>query len=199
MRLLPACLAASLLLALALASPALAGGPPGSVEPNDETVPQTHTVRYGKEVVLADLVWLGAMTVVARSDSEGGAASLIGLGYFATGPLIHLRNGNGRGAAKSLVARTVLPAAGMLVGGLLAMDAEDNNQSYEDDELIDDDGFAVLAGAVVGGFVGMVTAVVLDWTTFSKKTVEGRPASWAAAPNVNVNRHGATVGVSGSF
>ena len=59
--------------------------------------------------------------------------------------------------------------------------------------------WAVLGGMMLGFTAGVVTAVVLDWTVFSKKTVEVRPARWAVTPNVSVTKHGVVAGVGGSF
>lgn len=198
MRLLPSVVAASLL--LSLATPALAGGPPGSIEPNVELVPATptHVERYGKQIVVADLLWLGATSLVMSADTggDGNLGSVLLLGYYATGPLVHLKHGNRSGAAKSLAARALLPIGGMLAGGVLAANASDDDPN---DDTFDDGDMAFLGGMVLGAMVGTVTAVVLDWTVFSKKTVEGRPASWAIAPNVSVTPKGATVGLGGHF
>lgn len=196
MRLMPSVLAASLL--ISLTAPAWAGGPPGTVGPEmPELAAPTHVKRYGKQILLADLVWLGAGTLIA-SQADGGdnIGSLLYLGYFATGPLIHLKHGNGLGAAKSLAARALLPVAGMLVGGMLAASSTENDPNEYDG---DEDGMAVFGGMLLGGVVGVASAMVLDWTTFSKKTVEGRKPGWAVMPNVKVTRQSALAGVSGAF
>ena len=197
---LAAVLSAALL--LHLATPASAGGPPGTIAAEvPEPAAPTHVTRYGKQVALADLAWLGAMYLVgsveARSnDGEPHLTSVLALGYFATGPIVHLRNGNRSGAGKSLAARALLPVGGMLVGGMLAAGAVDDASSEGDDL---GNAFAVMGGMMLGAAAGTITAVVLDWTVFAKKTVEGRPARWAVMPNVTVTKHGALAGVGGQF
>ncbi len=202
MRVVPSLLIASLL--LAVATPAHAGGPPGTIGPEvPAPAPATTTrvERYGKQIVLADLAWLGALYLVGsaearNSNGDGGMplTSLLALGYFATGPIVHLRHGNKTGAAKSLAARALLPVGGMLVGGMLAAGSADDGNG---DDI--DDSFAVLGGMMLGFGAGIVSAVVLDWTVFSKKTVEARPATWAVTPRLSVNKHGVVAGVGGSF
>lgn len=186
---------------LALSTPATAGGPPGLVQP-EEPPPAPRVERYGIQVFLADLAWIGGVAVVGKleseSDGEGGLSSILGLGYFVAAPMVHAAKGNSSGAWKSLGARTLLPIGGAVLG--MAIVASGDDDSGDDG---DDDGLAMLGGMMLGAGAGMVTAVILDYTVFSRKTVEaprhGYLAKDKVRPGVKISRQGVTVSVGGSF
>lgn len=196
MRSVPTLLAFTLLV---LSAPAFAGGPPGLVPP--ETPPPAPRVeRYGTQVFLADLAWIGGAAIVGKLESQsdgegGGLSSVIGLGYFVAAPMVHAAKGNSSGAWKSLGARTLLPIGGAVLGMAIVASGDDSEG--------DDDGLAMLGGMLLGAGAGMVTAVILDYTVFAKKTVEaprhGYLAKGKVRPGVKISRQGVTVSVGGSF
>src|SRR5688500_9571273 len=170
---------------LLTAAPALAGGPPGTVAPGAAPAlaaetPAPIVKRYGTHVLLADAAWIGATWLLASSEggSEDGA-SLVALGYYIGGPAVHLAHGNSTGALKSLGARTLLPVAGGVVGGLAMSNADD-----------DPEGMGAFYGLMLGAAVGAGTAMVLDWTIFPKKEIAPSRLSFAGRlrPNLELGR-----------
>jgi hypothetical protein len=192
---------ASTLLALLVvlaSTPALAGGPPGLVQP-EEPPPAPRVVRYGTQVFLADLAWIGGAALVGKlessSDGEGGLSSILGLGYFVAAPMVHAAKGNSSGAWKSLGARTLMPIGGAVIGMAIVASGDDDSEG--------DDGLAMLGGMVLGAGAGMVTAAILDYTVFAKKTVEapryGYLAKAKVRPGVKISKQGFAVSLGGSF
>ncbi len=184
-------------LVIAFSSPAFAGGPPGSVTPETPEVVPTHVKRYGKWVLLADLVGSFATSMVAGplvEDHPNIGLGVLVVGFVGTGAAVHLYHGNRSGAVKSVLARVLLP-----IGGALAMAelVDEPNSANEEDWVDEDDDYWM--GAFLGGTLGGLTALVLDWAVFSKKTVEGRPPSWAVAPHLSVTQTSTVAGIAGSF
>lgn len=190
-------LLASLLLTLST-SPAAAGGPPGLVAP--ESPAQVRVERYGTQVLLADVAWIGGMALVSKLDSDGegdGISSLLGLGYFVAAPAVHYAKGNSDGALKSLGARTLLPIGGAVLGMAIVAGTEDE---ASDDEGTD---VAMIGGMFLGATAGMISALILDYTVFAKKTVEVPRDSYLGKarlrPGVKISKQGFAVSVGGSF
>ena len=181
-----ACLVSFLLLLAPVA--ARAGGPPSSVQP-ETVVVERKVERYGLQIVLADVLWVVAMSAIGEAADETdaeGALSVLSLGFYATGPVIHLANGNRQGAVQSLGARALLPVGGALAGMALA---------GEDDEL---------GGLILGFTAGGLTALILDWTVFSKKVTTTTTGSGFALrsglrPGVKIQRDGLALSLAGSF
>jgi hypothetical protein len=120
-----ACLVSFLLLVAPGA--ARAGGPPSSVQP-ETVIVERKVERYGLQIVLADVLWVAATSAIGEVTEDGGgegALSVLGLGFYATGPAVHLAHGNKSGALKSLGARALLPVGGALVGMALAGEDDD--------------------------------------------------------------------------
>ncbi len=185
-----------------LAATAHAGGPPGATEPTfADPTPVKKVERYGTQIALADLATFALVAVVSReeddSSNDDAISGWIGLaGYLGGGPAIHLTHGNAMGARKSLTARALIPLGGGILGGLAFAGDDDENAFVP----------SWFVGAMLGATAGMITAMVLDWTVFAKKTtnVEGprRPVGLGAhalRPAVKVNPGGATVSVAGNF
>jgi len=188
---------ASLTLAavLAAASPAAAGGPPGTVEPEPQP-PATQVERYGLHVLLADVSWFAGSMVVAGLDHSGGdgAAYLALGGYVGGGPIVHLAHGNNWGALKSLGTRVVLPFAGGFVGMAIA-----GSQSSPNDE---DDGLDEFGGLMLGFSAGLLSAMVLDWTVYAKQETTVLPdvaLRTGLRPGVNISRDRLGVSLGGTF
>jgi hypothetical protein len=192
------------LAATAAAAPAAAGGPPGlapdTASLSAAAAPQVE--RYGSELLLADLAWVGATLALAATDQDDTAGSVATIGYLAAGPAIHLRHGNLHGASRSAAARTLLPLGGLVLGMMLAGATEEPN--YADcvepcTGYSHGGGFRTIAFGVLGASVGVASAMVLDWTTLGRKTV-ARPATTARLlPRVGVSGGGFSVGVTGRF
>jgi hypothetical protein len=189
--------ALALLAVLALSTPAAAGGPPGTVPPEAPAQTTTQVKRYGYQVFLGDVAWVLATSALSEANDDGdgdGAASVLSLGYFVVSPAIHLANGNSEGAWKALGARTLLPLGGALVGAALA----------DDGDVDDEEDWDVLGGALLGMTVGIVTAVVLDYSVFAKKTTEvhhrrGFLAKGNLRPDVKISAQQVAVSLGGSF
>ncbi len=201
----PALLLAAATLLAAIA-PASAGGPPGSVATGPEAGgydygfaerPQTRTKHYGTTILLADVAWIAVTTLAANreanSDGESSLSSVLALGYFVAGPAVHLKYGNSTGASKSLAARALLPVGGALIG-IAAMSGKCRDDSFEC-------GLEPLVGMFIGGGLGMLGAMALDWTLLGKTEVEVPGARQLARlqPRVNVSKHGASVALGGAF
>lgn len=210
----PAVLPALLLAATALlasSATAAAGGPPGAAVPGyddgygfaEPTAAPAHTrtEHYGGQILLADVAWFAATSLVANleaRDPDGGGdgasfTGLLAMGYFATGPAVHLKHGNRSGASKSLAARALMPVGGALLG-MIAMSEECRSEG-------DDCGYAPIAGMVVGGLGGMVGAMVLDWTVLGKTQIElpGMRRVASLQPRVDLSKTGMSVAIGGAF
>jgi hypothetical protein len=210
-----ATLALSTTLAGTLAGTAHADLPPGRTEPGyglDEpnlATGATRTERYGGQILVADVAWFAATMLVgsleARSsrsydddgsyddDPDTSIAGVMAMGYFVTGPAIHLKHGNTSGAAKSLAARALLPMGGAVLGMVAFM------EDCRGDDL--GCGFAPIAGMVIGGAAGMVGAMALDWTVLGKHEVEVPGAGVIARvqPRLDVGKDRVGVALGGSF
>jgi hypothetical protein len=183
-----ACLVSFLLLVAPGA--ARAGGPPSSVQP-ETVIVERKVERYGLQIVLADVLWVAATSAIGEVTEDGGgegALSVLGLGFYATGPAVHLAHGNKSGALKSLGARALLPVGGALVGMALAGE---------------DDDFDALGGMLLGFTAGGLTALILDWTVFSKKETTTYTSGFALRkglrPGVKIQRDGLALSLAGSF
>jgi hypothetical protein len=138
---------------------------------------------YAKRVVIADAVTtavLGTGLVIFATTEfgeydqgarAGAVASILVIGglasYLVTPQILHAQRGNTRGLLRSAVTRVGLPMVVGLVGAAIG----DEN------------------GAALGAGVGLVTAMVLDWTVYAKHT----------RPFVVPTRDGVTVGFARTF
>jgi hypothetical protein len=104
-------------------------------------------------------------------------------GYFLGAPIVHASKGNWGRAAGSLALRTGAP---ILLGGI---GAGLENCS-------DEDFTCGLAGALVGGALGIVAAIVLDAAVLARDTIEVQPKF---LPTAGIHRNGAWLGLSGTF
>ncbi len=189
--------------------------PPGRTEPGyglDEpnlAAGATRTERYGSQILVADVAWFAATMLVGSLEARRGGgyaddgsydddpdtsiAGVLAMGYFVTGPAIHLKHGNSSGAAKSLAARALLPMGGAVLGMVAFM------EDCRGDDL--GCGLAPIAGMVVGGAAGMVGAMALDWTVLGKHEVEipGAGVIARVQPRLDVGKDRVSVALGGSF
>lgn len=130
------------------------------------------TKTYGWKVILSDgvavaIALAGIAAEPARRPEDDGdygavftggdALILISMAWWSTiTPLVHLSEGNGRGAAVSYGLRYALPIAGVLVGH--AFDKPDSSSD---------------TGALYGLAVGALAASIIDITWNAQKTERG--------------------------
>jgi hypothetical protein len=158
-------------------------------------------IHYGKQIVVADLITLGATTAgfiaVAGGSGNGGegGAMMLGMGlssWMLTAPIIHLVHGDTKAAGISLVLRGGLPwALGMAFRQLGPKDTycgttpsgRCSNQTAN-------------TGTVIGAAVGAFAAMYLD-SRYNSTHREAAPARFA--PTVGYAPGGLTLGVGGAF
>ena len=173
---------------IALAAPAAA----------DEPV---ETERYGALIVLGDAMALTMTVAGDRAEHD----VIRGVGFTASlsgAPLIHLAEGNTRGAVKSLALRLTLPIATAYLGkwmfpGRLCFEAVDEEESQS----LCGSGNAhtdrIQDHHVMGFVVGLAAASVIDATVFAKKSVRRSGREWQ--PDVTFRDGGARATVRFSW
>ncbi|HTL35488.1 MAG TPA: hypothetical protein VL326_20310 [Kofleriaceae bacterium] len=197
--------AAAVLVVLTSVAAAQAPGQTMSFDPTNPPSaqePQTITVSYRRDVMMADGLALALVFAAPVSESE----ELAGWGvttYFLGAPLVHVAHGRGVAALQSLGLRAGLPLAGALIGYRLGPDdmvcdygASPNNGDFNPDRGTCPDGGSII-GMVLGGVAGGITAVALDWKYLTKYEKQVPWPSWSAS--IKPTHGGATVGVSGAF
>jgi len=167
--------------------------PPSAAEP------QTVTVNYRGQVMLADGLSLGLLVFSGGAHNDKMAGWGIA-GYFLGAPLVHAAHGRGTQALQSLGLRAGLP----LLGGMLGYQIGPNDTtciegvradgSYGGGGGCGDHGSII--GMVVGGLAGGFTAMVVDAKYLTKYEKRVTP-SWTAS--IKTSHGGAIVGVSGTF
>ena len=181
-------------LALAVPSVALAQAP-GEFRPQAlvmaPSAPATVEDSYGMELAAADILSLVTMYVGANAESES-LLSLGTLGLVLAAPAVHLVHDNGASALKSAGFRLTLPLAGMLIG--YAVGPDDFNTDCIDDCATFSSGS--LSGMLIGGGIGVVTTLIIDYTVLGKKT-EKAAATWQ--PTIGASSNGFSVGAVGHF
>lgn len=158
--------------------------PGGDVDNTPTGIPKIE--RYGLTIAAVDL----------GSLAGGIAHPGISLsGYVLGGPLVHLSMGDSTKAMASLGMRLALPIAGGFIGGNLQ-------------DCSDGDSLCGVAGVILGGLMGIGTALVVDWFVLAKKTVyvdePMRPGirlgSAHILPDLMISANGDTsLGVRGMF
>jgi len=141
---------------------------------------------YALQLAGADLASFATMIIGASGQSEE-LVRLGSLGYLFAAPAVHALNGNGIGAVKSFGLRATLPLAGMFIGMMAG----------PEDDAGDCCGIASLTGALYGGGIGVVAALVVDYTLFGKKTERAPTRAWQ--PTVGASQNGFSVGAMGRF
>ncbi|HUH01382.1 MAG TPA: hypothetical protein VML75_05260 [Kofleriaceae bacterium] len=161
---------------------------PGLTPTTMSAQPETVQVRYGWQILLADLAAIAA----GAATDEGEITLAV---YLGGGPVIHLAHGNVGSAMGSLALRAGLPLAGALLG--IAIE----EPSCEGEFLC---GFG---GMIIGGTLGVLAASAIDIGVLAKKSrrVE-RPRGLIQVGSINANPslaptldRGMSLGLSGTF
>lgn len=171
--------------------------PPGAVQRD----PQTVTVNYRGDVMLADGLSLALVLAAPVADNEELAGWGVA-GYFLAAPIVHVAHGRGVQALQSLGLRAGLPLLGGMIGYRLGPDdtactygASPNPDFNPDRGTCPDNGS--ISGMLVGGLAGGITAIVLDWKFLTKYQKTIAAPAWTAS--IKPTRGGATFGMSGTF
>jgi hypothetical protein len=150
---------------------------------------------YTSHLLLGELPWIavGAAGLTTRSPEIGIAAAAA---FVAGGPIVHLINGEPRNAGWSAGLRVSLPVAGgAITAGLLYVAACPDEHDDEKGDGRVCPLLPVLFGSVLGGSVGAVAALVVDYTQLTRRTPRER--SWT--PTVTADGRGVSLGVAGRF
>jgi hypothetical protein len=188
----------SLLISLAAvssSSAAFAQVAPAPVSPSAPPVAQTGeplppTETYSAQIVAADLGALLGFLVIGSSTDQ---SKLLLLPPLAA-PVVHGIHGHFGRAAISFALNLSLPTAGALVG--FAVDSQHCGA---------EDWFCGLGGLVVGGFVGIASAIVIDAAVLARLPDEESPRGRTASahdvrPLFALNRDGGlSLGLGGRF
>lgn len=169
-------------------------------EPPGAAPPQTVTVNYRTDVLLADGASLGL--IVLGPISQHAELTAYGVtGYFLAAPIVHLAHGRGAQAAQSLALRVGLPFfAGFLGYKLGPSDTVCASYGSLDGAPSAPGGGCGDEGSIVGMGLGIlaggITAMVLDATYLTHYEKRVTP-SWSAS--IQPSRGGLSLGVSGAF
>jgi hypothetical protein len=143
------------------------------------------TEHFGGQVALAD----AAAIALSIGLAAGTRNRVLLAGGVLGGPTVHAVHGDGAGAVEGLLLRLGLPVAGALIGG--ALDASNCGSDFSQ---------CGLEGALVGGFVGVLSATAIDASLLSHHTtrvVMAQTPRWSAMPTLAISPHGgAIVGLS---
>jgi hypothetical protein len=139
--------------------------------------------NFGWQVVVADVA--GFATTIALTQKTDSFALL--LPFLLAAPTVHALHGDGLGTVGSLLLNAGLPTAGVLLGWEL-----DALNCGPDEEACG------AAGAIVGGMIGLGTAVALDAVFLSHPDRSTSGPSIQVTPTVDPNRMFSLV-LSGRF
>jgi hypothetical protein len=160
----PQLVPAAVLAAEPASAPRIELAPPSAVEPVPAPRPRKY---YAAPMVALDLlVFISVVPVMqmidersVESDNPVTAAGSLYLGaYLFGGPLIHNAYGNGRQSGSSFLKRIGYPVLGGIGGGMLGRVLEGDCSGEEFC------GIGTAFGVVLGAGVGVVVAVIHDWT-----------------------------------
>jgi hypothetical protein len=162
------------------------------LSPTDSKTPapeEPSGLWYGWQTLATDGGVLLLMVVVGSTElSNGGGAApwVVGLTAYALGgPIVHLAHGNpGRGAL-SLAMRLGMP----LLFGYLGVQAEGCRSGSE---------FCGLGGALIGGSLGIITAITIDAAFVAREDAPDR-ASALPLLRLALDRRSAGVFAAGRF
>lgn len=168
------------------------------VAPPSTVQPQTMTVNYRSDVLLADGASIGLVLLAAPTHSPQLAAFGVS-GFFLGAPIVHIAHGRGTAALESLGLRAGLPLVGAWIGYRVGpQDIACADAAPVEGGLgggCTDQGSIV--GMLLGGLAGGVSAMVIDAKFLAKYEKRTAPPSWTAS--IAPSHGGATVGVAGTF
>ena len=199
-----AVVAATLLVATSIA----AAQAPGQTPVWDPDMPPTTapvamqptTVSYRGQIIAADVLSIGLTVLGPVITPKSETLSGLGFaGFFVAAPVVHLANGRGMAAAKSLGLRVALPFVGAMAGyrfgpkdtSCVSAVGTDGSSPHGD---CGDHGS--LIGLLVGAAAGGVSAMYIDAAYLSQYQTM-RPATWSAG--IQPMRGGMALAVNGSF
>ncbi|MEZ4219282.1 MAG: hypothetical protein R3B13_00045 [Polyangiaceae bacterium] len=169
-----------------------------TVESEARLTPPPKREWYGWQIIVADVASVGSIVAGAFTRDETSAAFLIGGfgGYVLAAPFVHVGNDERDHSTTSIGLRLGLPVGGGLVGGFVAPGISGCHR--------DDFGcvFATVAGTVIGGTVGAVTAMTLDAAViaYHEEPSDGSPrTAQRVVPRLAASRSGFEVGVAAIF
>ncbi|HEU4533142.1 MAG TPA: hypothetical protein VFS00_03455 [Polyangiaceae bacterium] len=159
--------------------------------------PKPEIVKYGWQTMASDVTAVALLGIGSATENDGvgsTVASAAGLGFYLLGaPLVHAAHGQiGKGFG-SFGLRLGAPIGGALTGLAIASTLCPGEQPGENRAHL-----CPIAYSMLGGFLGTVTAVLVDATVLAKKEVRARP-SVSFAPSVIPSRNGASFGLAGAF
>lgn len=138
---------------------------------------------YGWQTMLVDAA-TGGLLIAAQAGRNDQLASLSLVAYLVGGPTVHAAHKHGTSAGVSFGLRLGLPVLGYLIG------------SAKDDCGPTEEGCGV--GAGFGAALGLAVAAPIDWFGLSWEAGKA-PSGARVAPSVAWQKHGATLGVTGTF
>jgi len=149
---------------------------------------------YGEWILASDALTLGLFF-----GSVGGAhtAASAGLITYVVGPqVVHGVHGNGSGIALSVLTRVGLPVVlGGIAGGLGGANCTD-----PDPEIEDRCRQRNLPRLLIGGGLGMLTAMVLDMAVYARRPAPPQPRGLTLVPRIGWSREaGWSLGAHGHF
>ncbi len=161
---------------------------------------QPTTVSYRGQIIAADVASLGLTVLGPVITPNSVTLSGVGFsGFFIAAPIVHLANGRGMAAAKSLGLRVALPFAGAMIGYRLGpadmscVSAVGTDGSAPHGDCGD---HGSLIGLLVGAAAGGISAMYID-ARYLAQYETMRPATWSAG--VQPMRGGATLSFNGRF
>lgn len=147
---------------------------------------------YGYQLMLADAAWVG---LAVASGPKGG---LFALSYLVAPPIIHGVHHNVAMAVASPLIRSLVPVLGAVIG------ARAESCPAHDEQELD---FCGLGGAIAGFGIGMLVAMVVDyslaWETVAAAPAPSPPRSYSrvslSSAGVAPLANGAAVVLGGRF
>jgi hypothetical protein len=168
------------------------------VAPPSTVQPQTTTINYRNDVLLADGASLGLVLLAVPSHTPQLAALGVS-GFFLGAPIVHIAHGRGTAALESFGLRATLPLVGAWIGyrvgpqDIACADAAPTEGGLGGG--CTDQGS--IAGMLLGGLAGGVAAIVIDAHYLTKYEKRAAAQSWSAS--IAPSHGGATVGLAGTF
>lgn len=166
--------------------------PPASrapTPPSDPITPRESTRWYGWQTVIVDGASVALLFPAAASKNAGLQSTLLTAsvgGYFLGAPFVHALHGSPGRALGSLGLRVGAPLVGIALGSSLENCQNDSEEPN----------YCGFSGAVIGGVVGILSAIVIDSAALARETVHEQPK---LTPMVGSTKGRTWIGVAGQF